>query len=193
MRENILDKRRYEVSRLMEITEIILISLGLFLIPLLIPQFFGTNSQYIIGTIVNCSLIVAGINIKGKKKLIGLVTLPSVAALTSGLVLNAASIYTVYMIPIVWLGNLAIIYSYRYLLVERNKKYMYASLVAILLKAGIIFLGFNTLVAVGTIPGGSKVASVLFTAMGVNQLITAICGSLLAFLILKLGYERKTM
>lgn len=188
MKENILNKRQYDVAHFIEISEMILISIGLFLVPFLIPQFFGGNSQYIVGAIVNCSLIVTGINIKGWKKIIGLVTLPSVAALTSGLVINTASIYSMYMIPIIWLGNMLIIYVYRYLLVERKKNYLLSSFCAIALKTGVIFLGFNVLCVLHIFP--SKVAEVLFIAMGINQLITATCGSLFAFIIIKLGYER---
>ena len=154
----------------------------MFLVPLVVPTtldaVFGansaiaTNSQYIVGAIVNTALIVAAINVKGIKNIIALVTVPSISALTSGLVLNMASIFTVYMIPAIWIGNFAIIYAIKYLYLKLKLNYVIAASVGILAKVLVIFAGFNLLTVLVTIP--APVEAVLSTAMGVNQLITAL-------------------
>lgn len=164
-----LDLRKYDVSKYGEIIELILISIGIFLVPAIVPQIlnavFGatsaisSNSQYIIGIIVNASLIVAGVNVKGWKKIIGLVTLPSISAILSGFVFHSASIFTVYMIPAIWIGNFSIIYLYKKLFVEKKLNYILASIMGIAVKVSVIFAGFSLLTAVSVIPSrkhGSK-------------------------------------
>lgn len=196
-----LDKRMYDVSKHTETIEIILIALGIFLVPLIVPQIlnviFGAtsivtvNSQYVVGTIVNSSLIIAGVNIKGWKKIISLVTLPSLSAMASGLIFQTSSIYTVYMVPAIWIGNFAIIYLYRKMFVEKKLNYIISSFCGILAKVSVIFVGYNLLVLGNIIPKGSKVATMLYTAMGINQLITAVLGSIMAFTIIKFVYKSK--
>lgn len=189
--EKCLDMKYLQLSRLGEIIQTICIYLGVFSIPLIVPQlltaiFGGTsiiasNSQYIVGTLVNTLLILAGVNAKGLKNVIGIVTLPSISALLGGLVLKASSIYTVYMIPAIWVGNFAIIYLYRYLFVKKKLNYIVTSLIAIITKCAAIYAGFRLLVAANIIPGASKVFTALNVAMGTNQLITATIGAVVAF------------
>ncbi len=199
--ENCLQKRYADVSHLAEIIEIILISLGVFLTPLVIPQilsfifgansFLATNSQFVVGAIVNTSLVIAGINLKGWKKIFAIVFLPSISALFSGLVLNLSAIYTVYMIPAIWLGNFALVYLFKFLFVSKKVNYILTSICAILTKATIIFAGYHILLWSNIIPQNSKVATVLFTSMGINQVITAIMGCSIAFVLVKLLYSSK--
>ena len=200
-REKCLDKRMYDISKYAEILEIILISFGIFLVPIILPQIlnivFGntsaiaSNSQYVVGAIVNASLIIAGVNVKGWKKIVGLVTLPSMSAILSGLVFKSATIFVVYMIPAIWVGNFTIIYLYRKLFVEKKLNYLFSSIIGIIVKATIIFTGFNLLTAINIIPKENPVAAVLYTVMGANQLITATLGSILAFTIVKAVYRAK--
>lgn len=201
MNENCLQKRYADVSRLAEVIEIILISLGVFLTPLVIPQilsfvfgansFLATNSQFVVGAIVNTSLVIAGINLKGWKKIFAIVFLPSISALFSGLVLNLSAIYTVYMIPAIWLGNFALVYLFKLLFVSKKMNYLLTSICAILAKSALIFAGYHVLLWFNIIPQNSKVATVLFTSMGINQVITAAIGCTIAFALVKLLYSSK--
>lgn len=198
---NYLDSRRYEISKYAEIVLIILISLIVLLTPIVVPQLlnivFGetstiaTNSQYVVGSLVNIGLIVAAINVKGWKKIVSIITLPSISAIGSGLIFKSASIYTVYMIPAIWLGNFALVYLYKYLYVNKNMNYILSSIFAIIAKVAIIFVGFNLEVVANIIPQGTKVVEMLKIAMGMNQLITATIASIIAFGIVNLAYKRK--
>lgn len=182
-KENCFDLKLVDLSKKTEIVVTVLIAIGALLTPFIVPQLlqvvFGktsviaTNSQYVVGSIVNIALIFAGINLKGYKKIIGIITLPSVSAICSGFIFKTASIYTVYMIPAIWLGNFALVYLYRKIYVEKKKNYVLASVVAILVKAAIIFFGFNLLTWVHVIPGQGKVFQALQLSMGMNQLVTA--------------------
>lgn len=188
-KENCFDLNLVDFSKRAEIIEIVLIAVGALLTPFIIPQLlqvvFGktsviaANSQYVVGSIVNIALIFAGINLKGYKKIIGIITLPSISAICSGFIFKTASIYTVYMIPAIWLGNFAIVYLYRKIYVEKKKNYVLASVVAILVKTAIIFFGFNLLTWANVIPGQGKVFEALQLSMGMNQLVTATVASVI--------------
>ena len=182
-KENCFDLKLVDLSKRTEIVVTVLIAIGALLTPFIVPQllqivfgktsFIAANSQYVVGSIVNIALIFAGINLKGYKKIIGIITLPSISAICSGFIFKTASIYTVYMIPAIWLGNFALVYLYRKIYVEKKKNYILASISAILVKTAIIFFGFNLLTWVSIIPGQGKVFEALQLSMGMNQLVTA--------------------
>ena len=192
--EGIINKRVKDFSKGIDIMQTILI----FLIALLVPTFFGgilskifgstsvisTNSQLIVGTIVNAALVVSAINLKGWAKILGVVTMPSISTILSGYVFGTASVYMVYMIPAIWIGNFALIYSYKFLMLGKNKHYFLAGIVGIIVKVAIIFALFNLINLFGVFP--EKLVENLRNAMGMTQLITATLGVIAAFVIYKL-------
>lgn len=192
--EGIINKRVKEFSKGIDIMQTILI----FLIALLVPTFLGgilskifgstsvisTNSQLIVGTIVNAALVVSAINLKGWAKILGVVTMPSISTILSGYVFGTASVYMVYMIPAIWIGNFALIYSYKFLMLGKNKHYFLAGIVGIIVKVAIIFALFNLINLFGVFP--EKLVENLRNAMGMTQLITATLGVIAAFVIYKL-------
>lgn len=202
MEETIVKKEKifnvvfYNLEKKKEILQLIIITLLAFITPFVVPKllttlfggesFLATNSQYVVGTIVNTMLILTGINISGNSKIIGIVTLPSISAMLSGFVFKTASIYTVYMIPAIWLGNFALIYLYRKFFVIKKLNYVFTSIIAIITKGIIIFLGFKLLTLITLIPGQGKVFEALQIAMGMNQLITASLGAIVSYGIIKI-------
>lgn len=192
--EGIINKRVKDFSKGIDIMQTILI----FLIALLVPTFLGgilskifgstsvisTNSQLIVGTIVNAALVVSAINLKGWAKILGVVTMPSISTILSGYVFGTASVYMVYMIPAIWIGNFALIYSYKFLMLGKNKHYFLAGIVGIIVKVAIIFALFNLINLFGIFP--EKFVDNLRNAMGMTQLITATLGVIAAFVIYKL-------
>ncbi len=78
-KENCFNQVVWPLSKKGEIVQWVVLSIFIFLVPMIIPQListiFGkaswiaTNSQYVVGTIVNTVLIVAGINVKGWKQI----------------------------------------------------------------------------------------------------------------------------
>lgn len=192
--EGIMKKSVRDFSKGIDIMQTILI----FLIALLVPTFLGgilsstfgstsvvsTNSQLIVGTIVNAALVTAAINLKGCVKILGVVTMPSVSTILSGYVFGTASVYMVYMIPAIWIGNFALIYSYKLLMLGKNKHYFLAGIVGIIVKVVIIFALFNLINLFGVFP--EKLITTLSNAMGTTQLITATFGVVVAFVIYKL-------
>ena len=197
-KESIINKRITDFSKVTDTIQTILI----FLIALLVPTFlveilnkvFGatsviaTNSQLIIGSIVNTALVVAAINLKGWKKIIGVVTMPSISTILGGYVFKSASVYMVYMIPAIWLGNFALVYSYKAILLGKQKNYFLAGIVGIIIKVAIIFASLNILNLFGIFP--EKLVSTLQTNMGAVQAITATIGVVIAFVIYELEKRR---
>ena len=192
--ESVINKRITDFSKKVDLIQTILI----FLVSLLVPTFLGeiitkifgatsvigTNSQIIIGTIVNIALITAAINLKGWAKIIGVVTMPSIATILGGYVFGTASTYMVYMIPAIWLGNFALIYAYKFIMLGKNKNYFLAGFVGVIVKVAIIFAFFEILNAFGIFP--EKLVSTLQAAMSTTQLITATLGVIISFAIYKL-------
>ena len=191
--EEIINKKIAGFSKVTDIFQTILI----FLIALLVPTFLGEiisnvfgaqsviakNSQIIIGSIVNTALVVTAINLNGWVKILGVVTMPSISTVLSGYVFGSASTYMVYMIPAIWLGNFALVYLYKLLLLDKNMNYFLTGVIGVIVKVAIIFLSFNVLNLFNIFP--EKLVSTLQNAMGLTQLITASIGVVVAYVIYK--------
>ena len=188
-KENVLNRAMRDYSKALDITQIAIICLVALLVPtflgMLIKSIFGansvvaSNSQIIVGSIVNTALIVTALNVKGWKKIVGVITLPSISTILSGYVFKTASFYMAYMIPAIWLGNFAIVYLYKKLLLEKKWNYFFTGITAIVIKVAIIFGGFSILNAFGIFP--TKLVQNLQTAMSTTQAITAIIGMIIAY------------
>lgn len=83
------------------------------------------------------------------------------------------------MIPAIWIGNFAIVYLYKMLLLDKKINYFLTGIVAIAVKVGIIFLGFNILNTFGIFP--EKLVKNLQNAMGITQLLTATVGMCISY------------
>jgi len=188
-KENVLNRAMRDYSKALDIIQIAIICLVALLVPtflgMLIKSIFGansvvaSNSQIIVGSIVNTALIVTALNVKGWKKIVGVITLPSISTILSGYVFKTASFYMAYMIPAIWLGNFAIVYLYKKLLLEKKWNYFFTGITAIVTKVAIIFGGFSILNAFGIFP--AKLVQNLQTAMSTTQAITAIIGMIIAY------------
>ena len=187
----ILSKRMYDFSKYADTIQTILIFLIAFLVPTflggILKSIFGetslvaTNSQLIIGTIVNTALIISALNLKGWKKILGIVTMPSISTILSGYVFSSASPLMVYMIPGIWLGNFALIYLYKLVLLSKEKNFLFASIVSVFAKVAIIGVFFMTLNSFSVFP--EKMITNLQKAMTITQLVTAIMGALVSYFI----------
>ena len=190
-KENVLDRRIYDLSEKVDIIQSIIIGLIAFIVPTflakLINIIFGTqsviatNSQIIVGSIVNMALIVSAINVKGWKKIAGIITMPSVSTILGGFVFKTASVYMVYMIPAIWIGNFVLVYAYKYIMLAKKQNYFLAGIVGIVAKVIVIFGCFEILKLFSIFP--DKLIGTLQIAMGGTQLITACIGMIISFVI----------
>jgi len=140
--------------------------LGLsFLIPFLI-----SGPQLLTGSLVNF-LLILGTRYVDKKNHLAMSVLPSIAAVLNGLVLGKFTIFLVYFLPFIWLGNFALIKSIMYF---RKRSSLPLSLVfSVILKTIILYLVALIFFKFKFVP------EIFLTAMGVFQLITGIMGGIL--------------
>lgn len=197
--ESIINKRVKDFSKNADLIQ----TISIFLLALLVPTFLGQliknifgaqsiitqNSQLIVGSIVNTALIMSAINLKGWKKILGVVTMPSISTMLSGYVFKSASVYMVYMIPAIWIGNFVLVYMYKLLMLSKEKHYFLAGIVGIVSKVIVIAGGFMLLKAFNIFP--EKLVTTLQTAMTTTQVITASIGLFIAFAIYKLEKASK--
>lgn len=195
--EGILKQTVRDFSKPIDIMQTILLFLVAFLVPTFLGQLisliFGaesaitSNSQLIIGSIVNTALILTATNVKGFWKIAGIVTMPSISAVLGGYVFHTASVFAVFMIPAIWIGNFALVYAFKFIMLAKKQNYFLAGLVGVIAKVAIIFGGFNLIKVCGAFSGApEKVLTMMQQSMGVTQAITATIGVFLAFGILKL-------
>ena len=197
--ESIINKRVKDFSKNADLIQ----TISIFLLALLVPTFLGQliknifgaqsiitqNSQLIVGSIVNTALIMSAINLKGWKKILGVVTMPSISTMLSGYVFKSASVYMVYMIPAIWIGNFVLVYMYKLLMLSKEKHYFLAGIVGIVSKVIVIAGGFMLLKAFNIFP--EKLVTTLQTAMTTTQVITASIGMFIAFAIYNWKKESK--
>jgi hypothetical protein len=136
-----------------------------FLIPLLIG-----HPQIIVGIIVNSMLIMGALNLKGIK-ILPIIIAPSLGALTRGLLFGPFTMYLVFLIPVIWIGNFLLVLSFKKLKMNYFNKLMIGSIT----KSVFLFLIAFAMFKFGFIP------VIFLTAMGIVQFGTALGGGALAF------------
>ena len=200
--EQVINKRLCEFSKIGELIQAILIILGALLVPAVVPQLlqvlFGktsviaSNSQIIVGSIVNTALIITGLNLKGWRRILLVATLPSLSAVGSGYIFGSLSKPTIFMIPGIWLGNFSLIILMKYLYANKKINYILSAAISIFVKVAIIFSVLNIWMMFSVLPNQGAVASTLKNTMGLTQLITASIGACISFFIVKLGFKKSS-
>ncbi len=179
-----LDKRIVNLSKTYDIIMTVFLSIFLVFVPTFLARIvpLGSNSQLIIGTIVNALLIIAALFLKGKVKTALVCTMPSMATILGGLLFSEATIYSKAMIPFIWIGNFIFIYLYKKLYLQKKVNYIITAGAAVIGKVTAIYLGFRLMALILSPP--KKVFDILSVSMSETQLITATLGSILVLIIL---------
>ncbi|MBD3249206.1 hypothetical protein GF336_04115 [Candidatus Woesearchaeota archaeon] len=130
------------------------------------------------GIIVNSFLISSSLKFKDYK-ILPVVVMPSLGALSRGLLFGPYTPFLFYMIPFIWIGNYLLVYAFRQFKLKKKLNYWLSLGMGIVFKAGFLFLTAYIFYIFGVVP------AVFLTAMGVMQAITAFGGGVAAF-----GYEK---
>lgn len=146
-----------------------LYSFSAFLIPLLIG-----HPQILVGILVNSALILCALFLDFKGTL-PVIMLPSLAVLSRGLIFGPFTIFLVYMVPFIWLGNAILVYSMKYLFCNKKISYFISLGVGSVLKTAFLFTSAYVLYSLNLIPAA------LLVPMGMMQLTTAVIGGILSF------------
>jgi hypothetical protein len=159
----------YAFSNSYEIIEMFIYSMIAFFVP-----FFIGQPQLIVGTVVNAMLIISALNLKGAK-LLPVIILPSLATLSRGLVFGPFTIYLLYLIPFIWIGNSLLVYCFKLIKLKMKKNYFVTLLVSSSVKSIFLFSITYALFLFNLVP------VIFLTAMGLMQITTALLGGLVAY------------
>lgn len=173
----LINKRRFITSYFVEYTEFAVLCYIATGIPLLVR-----HPQLVVGILINFTLMVTAVNVRGWNKVIPLIMLPSVAATVSGFLFGAFTIYLVYLIPVIWMGNATLVFIMKYLHVQKHVPYIAVVPIASILKMMVLFSVTFILVFIGVLP------NMFLIVMGFMQVTTAVLGGLIAFPIIY-GYQ----
>jgi len=165
----VINLQDYILSNANQYFEMVVYTVVCFFIPLFIghPQIF-------VGIMVNTLLIASALNVKGYK-LLPVIIAPALGALTRGVLFGPFTIFLIYMIPFIWVGNTILVFSFKFFKLRLKRNYWITLILGALFKAGFLFSTAWILYSLGVIP-------VMFlTAMGIMQLTTAIFGGIAAY------------
>ena len=167
--DNIINKQDYKLTYKNEVFEIVIYTIVSFFLPLMIG-----HPQIIVGVIVNTLLITSALNIKGYK-LLPVIIAPALGALSRGILFGPFTIFLLYMIPFIWIGNAILVYAFKWLNLHKKFNYWITLLLGSVTKAAFLFIIAYFLVSLKILP------ALFLTTMGLFQFYTAILGGIIAF------------
>lgn len=165
----IINLQDYKLGYKTELFEIVCYTIVSFFLPLMIG-----HPQIVVGVLVNSLLITSTLNIKGYK-LLPIIIAPTLGAFSRGILFGPFTIFLLYMIPFIWIGNSILVFTFKSLNLNKKKNYWITLLIGSAAKAAFLFGIAYLLVSL-------KILPVLFlTTMGIFQFYTAILGGIVAF------------
>lgn len=150
---------------------------GTAILSFFVPFSLG-HPQWLVGTVVNTCLFLGALYLP-KKYFLPLAILPSLGVLARGAVFGPFTLFLVYFLPFIWLGNLVLILAFKGLFSKFG--FFLSGFAAGLAKFIFLLAAANIYFYFHVVP------SLFLQAMGLNQLATALAGGLTAFLIFKLN------
>ena len=163
-----IGKQDYNLGFRKENIEMVIYSLICFFAP-----FFLGHPQWLVGTLVNASLILAALNLRGHK-LLPVIMLPSLGVLAKGAIFGPFTMFLVYMIPFIWIGNSILVYAFKYLDLHHKLNKWVVLAMGAASKTLFLFTAAFVLFKIGILP------ALFMTTMGLFQLYTAVAGGVLA-------------
>lgn len=148
----------------------------IFLTPLVLGHLNGLPNQIFVGSVVNFLLVMSAMYVSGWKNLF-VIILPSIGAYLSGVVFGVSSVFLLYFIPAIWLGNFVYIYLLKKLVVKEKRNFVIGVVYSSIAKAALLFLVAVVLVQFSVVP------KPFLLAMGPLQLVTALSGGFLGALV----------
>lgn len=143
---------------------LVMISIAFF-----IPLIFS-HPQWLVGIIINALLFISALKFDFRKQL-PFILIPSIGALLHNTLFGTFTLFLIYFIPFIWLGNAILVKTMN----KSKLPYLYRIVLASCLKALFLFIVAYTYFNLGLAP------KIFLTAMGSMQLITALAGGLLVY------------
>ncbi len=140
--------------------------------------FFAGHPQLFVGTAVNMALILSSVYLK-RNFLLPVIFMPSIAVLSRGLIFGPFTIFLLYFIPFIWIGNLIFTIFFKGLYIKKKTNYFITLISAGFAKAFFLFLTALILFKLNLVP------EIFLATMGILQFTTAILGGISAFAVIK--------
>jgi hypothetical protein len=161
---NSIFRQDYSLSRIQEYIEMSLYAAIAFSLPFVLG-----HEQLLVGSAVNCALVLAALNLRGAR-LLPVIILPSIGAFLAGMVFGAASSALFYMLPFIWAGNAILVLCIKYAVLDIKANRVAALGLGAAAKASFLFIAAFALLSLGLVPAA------FLLAMGIFQLATALAG-----------------
>ncbi|MBU3941478.1 MAG: hypothetical protein KKF74_01040 [Nanoarchaeota archaeon] len=169
----LFDLTLFETKYKQQIIELVAYSFIAFFIP-----FFIGHPQLLVGTMVNATLILSSLYLK-RNFLLPIIFMPSIAVLSRGLIFGPFTIFLLYFIPFIWVGNFILAMFFKGLYLKKRTNYFITLLSGSFTKAFFLFMIALLLFKLNLIP------VIFLKTMGILQFTTAILGGIAAFAIIK--------
>lgn len=139
-----------------------------------------SGPQWLTGSLVNSLLFIASQKLS-RKELLPVLILPSLGALTYGLLFGPYTGFLYYFLPFIWLGNWLLVSVFS---LTKKRAYFWRVLFSSLAKSLLLSLSAHVYLKFRLVP------AMFAVSMGWGQLLTAGNGGLLSFFLLKLFKEK---
>ncbi len=161
------------VSKVKRLLEVAFYSVVSFSLP-----FFLSHPQILLGSAVNMMLALGSVYSRGKE-LIPIIIFPSLGVLTKGVLLGPFTLFILYMIPFIWLGNGIYVISMKLFYLKFRFNYFVSVIFSAVFKASFLFFSAFILFNFSLVP------SLFLTVFGIMQIITGIAGGFIAYPVIK--------
>ncbi|MFH0791814.1 MAG: hypothetical protein V1905_01190 [bacterium] len=145
-------------------------SIGLPVLSFFVPFIIG-HPQWLIGTVVNACLFLSA-GLLSKKSTTAVIILPSLGVLARGIIFGPMTISLIYFLPFIWAGNYLMVIVFRWA-VQRISP-LFGVILSAITKFAVLFFPAVLYVRL------SLVSSLFLQLMGINQLLTALGGGIIA-------------
>jgi len=146
-----------------------------------VPFIIG-HPQWLVGIFVNACLFVSAISLS-KKNTLAVIILPSLGVLARGIIFGPLTISLMYFLPFIWAGNYLMVIVF-------NKAIQHFSLFSSVILSAVIKFAVLFIPAVLYVRL-SLVSSLFLQLMGVNQLLTAMGGGIIALVFVDIFKSQK--
>jgi hypothetical protein len=170
-------KEGLTISLPLQISELaqVLFFAGISVLSFFVPFGLG-HPQWLVGTAVNACLFLSVIYLP-RKYYLPFVILPSLGVLARGIIFGPFTLFLVYFLPFIWLGNVVLILVFKNLYSRAG--FIFSGILASVAKFLLLFLTANLCFNFHWVP------KLFMQAMGLNQLVTALSGGLISFILWK--------
>jgi len=148
-----------------------------------VPFLLG-HPQILVGILVNAFLVLGALHMK-KYSLLPLIMLPSLGVLARWVIFWPFTMFLVYMIPLIRIGNFLLVWGMKYFYLAKSWNRFLALGVSAFIKFWLLFAVARVLVSLGFLP------KIFLTTMWLLQLGTALAGGVLAIGITSVAGLRK--